>query len=164
MRNTLNKIAPGTVDFRRTVSVAWCSYSHVISLRNDLPDDIAGVAYISVDNPAQSPRIPIMCGTQRLPEAFSRCGHKTYDPGSILWTFRKANKLATLSWQTTKDDFGKTLLEGEAETLRMVRELQASPAPTQEQLDAITKDVFEKRAETWKGLEEKYWVQFGKGF
>ena len=31
MRNTLNTLASGTVEFRRTVAVAWCAYSHVTS-------------------------------------------------------------------------------------------------------------------------------------
>ena len=40
MQQTLNMIAPGTVDFKRTVSVAWCSYSFVAQLRDCLPDEV----------------------------------------------------------------------------------------------------------------------------
>lgn len=61
--NTYNFLSDNAVTFQRTVSVAWCSYSHVIQLRDWLPDAIGGVCWISVDNPAESPRIPIFCGT-----------------------------------------------------------------------------------------------------
>ena len=62
MQQTLNMIAPGTIDFKRTVSVAWCSYSFVAQLRDWLPDAVGGVCWMAVDNPGQSPRIPIFCG------------------------------------------------------------------------------------------------------
>ena len=41
--NTLNTIAPGTIDFKRTVAVAWCAYSHVTQLRSWLPDSVGGI-------------------------------------------------------------------------------------------------------------------------
>ena len=59
LRNTLNFIAPETVTFQRTVAVAWCSYSHIIQLRSWLPDEVGGICWMSVDNPAQTPRVPI---------------------------------------------------------------------------------------------------------
>ena len=110
LRNTLNTIAPGTVEFRRTVAVAWCAYSHVTQLRSWLPDEVGGVCWISVDNPGQSPRIPVFCGTTALPKNFEICGQKQYVPDSYLWQFRRANKLATLSWQSTKEGFNKEIL------------------------------------------------------
>ena len=64
MRNTLNSIAPGVIDFKRTLAVAWCSYSTVIQSRSWLPDGIGGVCWYAVDNPAQSPRIPISAEVQ----------------------------------------------------------------------------------------------------
>ena len=48
MRKTLNTIAPGTVEFRRTVAVAWCAYSHVTQLRSWLPDSVPGCPAVAV--------------------------------------------------------------------------------------------------------------------
>ena len=76
MQQTLNMLAPGTIDFKRTVSVAWCSYSFVAQLRDWLPDAVGGICWMAVDNPGQSPRIPIFCGTTELPEAFNSCGRR----------------------------------------------------------------------------------------
>lgn len=162
MRNTLNAIAPGTVEFHRTVAVAWCSYSHVTQLRDWLPDSVGGVCWFSVDNPAQSPRIPIFCGTTELPEAFDLCGHKKYSDDAVLWQFRKANKLATLSWQTTKKGFMENVKAIEESALSGLKELEEDPTP--EKLDAYTDKVYKEAAASWKELEEKYWKQFGSGF
>ncbi|MBR4735259.1 MAG: C69 family dipeptidase, partial [Bacteroidales bacterium] len=110
MRNTLNTLAPGTVEFRRTIAVAWCAYSHVTQLRNWLPDQVGGICWLSLDNPGQSPRIPVFSGTTKLPEAYETCGQLQYVPDCALWQFRRANKLATLAWQRTKDDFNQEIL------------------------------------------------------
>ena len=160
LRNTLNTLAPGTVEFRRTVAVAWCAYSHVTQLRSWLPDSIGGVCWISVDNPGQSPRIPVFSGTTVLPKNFEVCGQKQYVPDSYLWQFRRANKLATLSWQTTKEGFNKEI--GRLETLAFdgMPAADASPAI----LNAYTEYIYNEGVRSWKALEEKYWLQFGTGF
>lgn len=169
MRNTINTIAPGTIEFTRTVAVAWCAYSTVIQLRDNMPDGIGGVCWYSVDNPGQSPRIPIFCGGSALPEAFEYCGHKKYYPDCVLWRYRRANKLATLSWQTTKKDFLKNVMEMEDAAFEGLPELEKAyaKAPRKEKaavLDAYTASVFEKTSARWSELEAKYWSMFGRGF
>jgi hypothetical protein len=125
---TLNTIAPEIVEFRRTVAVAWCAYSHVTQLRNWLPDEVGGICWFSVDNPGQSPRIPIFCGTTELPESFSICGQKTYNPDCILWQFRRANRLATIQWQSTKDGFNEKILKHEENAVNGIPQATVSPA------------------------------------
>lgn len=159
-QKTINTIAPGTIEFRRTVAVAWCAYSTVIQLRNWLPDAVGGICWIAADNPAQSPHIPIFSGCTALPEAFDVSGQNHYTPDSFLWQFRRANKLATLSWQTTKDGFRKTLLELEDEAFANLPGAKADAAA----LNAYTEKVYNDAAKAWDGLEAKYWVEFGRGF
>lgn len=169
MRNTLNTIAPGTVDFTRTLAVAWCAYSTVIELRSSMPDAIGGICWFAVDNPGQSPHIPLFCGNTKLPEAFARCGHKQYDADCVLWQFRRANKLATLSWQTTKEDFLKNVLEMEDAAFEGLGKLEAefggaSARKQSKMLDSFTAHVYEQCAERWDEMEAKYWSMFGRGF
>ncbi|MBO6170152.1 MAG: C69 family dipeptidase [Bacteroidales bacterium] len=160
MRNTLNTIAPGTVEFRRTVAVAWCAYSHVTQLRSWLPDSIGGVCWISVDNPGQSPRIPVFSGTTSLPQNFEICGQKQYVPDCYLWQFRRANKLATLAWQLTKEGFNQEILRLEGLAFEG---LPADDLPSAA-LNAYTEYIYHESVRTWKALEDKYWLQFGMGF
>lgn len=160
MRNTLNTIAPGTIDFRRTVAVAWCAYSHVTQLRSWLPDEVGGVCWFSVDNPGQSPRIPIFCGTTELPEQFEICGQKQYVPDCILWQFRRANKLATVSWQSTKEGFNENILYLE----EMAIEGMPDQGVSSSILNAYTSFIYEESVKIWKKMEGDYWVKFGMGF
>ena len=160
LRNTLNTLAPGTVEFRRTVAVAWCAYSHVTQLRSWLPDEVGGVCWLSLDNPGQSPRVPVFCGTTRLPKAYETCGQKQYVEDCALWQFRRANKLATLSWQSTKEGFNKEILRLEEMALKGAPTEAVSSAV----LNAYTEYIYEESVRSWKALEEKYWLQFGMGF
>jgi dipeptidase len=129
MQRTLNFLAPGTIEFRRTVSVAWCSYSHITQLRSWLPDDVGGICWLSLDNPGQSPRIPVFCGTTRLPEAYDRCGQHAYEPATALWQFRRANKLATVAWQSTKRELLGEVLALEQTALSGLPALEAQLTP-----------------------------------
>ena len=160
MQNTLNTIAPGTVTFRRTVAVAWCAYSTVIQLRNFLPDNVGGICWLAVDNPAQSPHLPVFAGCTTLPKAFDACGQNQYLPDSFVWQFRRANKLATLSWQTTKKAFRETLAGVEDAIFEGLPTGKAKA----EELNAYLQHAYDEAAKAWNELEKKYWVQFGRGF
>ena len=173
MQRTLNTIAPGTIDFRRTVSVAWCSYSFVAQCRDWLPDCVGGVAWMSVDNPAQSPRVPIFCGTSELPQPYSICGHKQYNPDAVLWKYRRANKLATIAWQRTKDGMNKELKSLEEAAFKGLEALQREVtrydrlSRTNEvhaTLNNFTRQQYENTSYAWSQLEAKYWHTFGMGF
>lgn len=162
-RNTLNNIAPGTVEFTRTVAVAWCSYSTVIQLRNWLPDSVGGICWYSVDNPAQSPRIPLFAGMTSMPDNdWNYNGQCGYKDECVLWRFRKANKLATLEWQVTKDEFTKEVVNMENIAFEGLPALESNPTP--EALNGYVKEFYHKAVARWKELEEKYWVKFGRGF
>ena len=178
MQSTLNYLKPGTVEFRRTVSVAWCSYSFVAQLRNWLPDEVGGICWMAVDNPGQSPRVPIFCGATRLPKAYDICGQKSFNENAVLWQFRKANKLATVAWQNTKESMMKTLFKleedafgGLAELERTVKSYKSREnedydprAQIANLLNDYTYQVYDKAAYAWKQLETKYWQMFGMGF
>lgn len=170
MQQTLNMLAPGTVDFKRTVSVAWCSYSFVAQLRDWLPDGVGGICWVAVDNPGQSPRIPIFCGTTELPDAFSMCGQKRYNPDAVLWQFRRANKLATVQWQATKEGHLSEVLRLETDAMRGLSDLEEKVKYTkkkqqkQQILNNYTQRIYGNAVGAWRQLEEQYWHRFGMGF
>ena len=175
MQRTLNFLKLNTIEFRRTVAVAWCSYSHVTQLRNWLPDEVGGVCWLSLDNPGESPRIPVFCGTTRLPEAYDRCGQNNYEPDCALWTFRRANKLATVAWQQTKGSVYDEVLAVEKVVSDRLPSLETrvkdalalgeeGRARSSAMINAFTTDVYRDAASRWQGLEARFWRQFGMGF
>lgn len=181
MQRTLNYLDPNAVVFHRGVSVAWCSYSFVAQMRSWLPDEVGGVLWMSFDNPAESPRIPIFCGTTTLPAAFGLCGHKGYNDNAILWQYRKANKLATVAWQSTKQLVNAKVQEQETNAFEGLSSLERevnnmfSKAETPEEtkdykknsailLNNYTAKVYDETSYAWKKLEEQLWERFGMGF
>ena len=155
------------------MSVAWCSYSWVAQLRRELPDAVGGVVWMSVDNPAESPRIPIFCGTTKLPSAFDRCGNKVYGDDVAMWQYRKANKLATVAWQSTKGMINKAVLDEQARALNGLSSLEQNvkaslakdaKADVSSLLNEYTYDVYLRTSNHWKQLEGKLWQRFGMGF
>jgi dipeptidase len=129
----------------------------VTQLRAWLPDEVGGVCWLSLDNPGQSPRVPVFSGTTQLPKAYETCGQKQYVEDCALWRFRRANKLATVAWQATKEGFNKEIDRLES--------LALDGMPTSaESLDQYTDSIYQECIRSWKALEEKYWLQFGMGF
>lgn len=172
-RNTYNYLAESTVEFQRTVAVSWCSYSHIIQLRDWLPDEVGGVAWFSFDNPGQSPRIPIYSGTLDLPESFNYCGQKKYRNDAAVWRYRKTNKLATLAWQNTKKGFMENVLYFESKGLNETKYLEnkvkelvkdGKMDEARKLVTNYTRDFTGATMLKWEELERYYWQKFGLGF
>ena len=172
-RNMLNGLQKDAVSNWRTVSVPQCAYSTVIQLRDWLPDDIGGVAWIAFDNPGQSPRIPVFSGTQDLPDCFKVDGQNRFDENSALWRFRKGNKLATVKYGLTKDEMKsarKRFVEKGVTELPFV-ENRYNEIMNTEGEEAARKFLTDYTAEfvgaailRWDELAKKYWTQFSRGF
>ena len=161
-RNTLNTIAPGTVEFARTLAVAWCSYSTVLQLRSWLPDEVGGILWYAVDNPAESPRIPIFAGAQSLPSGFDFCGQKEFREDCILWQFRKANRLATVAWQKSRNRVASEIKAVEELAFEEVAKLGAKS--TAEERDAVTARIYQEGVKRWRKMEEDFWMSYGRSF
>lgn len=161
-RNMINGVAPGAVEFARTIAVAWCSHSTVIQARSWLPDAVGGVCWYALDNPGESPRFPIFSGTTELPAAFDTCGMRRYVPEGALWTFRRPNRLATLAWQTNKERVYKDIQTIEDLGFEGLPEVEKNPS--EENLNAYTAKIYKAAADLWKKLEEDLWMKHGRGF
>lgn len=109
----LNGIKEGAVTSIRNIAVPQCAYSTVIQLRDWLPDAVGGVCWFSMDNPGQSPRVPIFCGTTDLPASYKICGNHRYREDAALWHYRRANKLATVRWGNARKLMEKNIMHFE---------------------------------------------------
>ena len=102
-RKMLNSIKEDVIENHRPISVQYCAYSWIAQLRDDLPDEIGGKIWFSMDVPQLSPRVPIYCGNLSLPQSYYICGQDQFSRESALWAFRRANRLAMVNWGTTQD-------------------------------------------------------------
>lgn len=138
-----------------------------------MPDEIGGVCYISVENPGQSPRIPVYCGSTEMPKVFSHCGHHGYNENTALWRYRKANKLAQVMWGNTKDMLINNVLRYEQKAREEQPELEkrvkallddGKKEEAQKMLNRYTADFEAATAQTWKEMEQRLWEFFWIGF
>lgn len=173
MSGMLNSLAPGSVSGHRLVAVPQCSYSTVIQLRDWLPDAVGGVAWVSFDNPGQSPRIPIFCGVNNLPSSFKLCGQPRYNEKSALWKFRRANKLATVKWgatrKTMESAFNHFVDKGQRE-IPFVEKTYADilvrdgEAAANDYLTSYTSDFAGAAMLRWEEMADGFWESFARGF
>ena len=156
----------------RTVSVPWCAYSTVIQLRSWLPDEVGGVAWVALDNPGQSPRFPIFCGTTKLPKMLEICGQHTDRDDAALWRYRKANRLATVRWGTyrkTMEPARDYFIDKGMRELPFIekawQELHATDTKkAQQMLNGYTADFFGATIIRWDEMARHFWRQTWGGF
>ena len=173
MINMLNAVREGAVTRNRLVAVPQCSYSTVIQLRSWLPDAVGGVVWMALDNPGESPRFPIFCGTTKLPEPFNICGQHRHRDDAAIWKYRKANKLATVRWGLTKEFINQGIAhfeeKGQAEMPFVESRYQAIRAEKGDDaanafLTGYTADFAGATMQHWQNLADEFWKMFARGF
>jgi dipeptidase len=169
----LNGIKDSTVVRYRLVAVPQCSYAHVIQLRDWLPDGIGGVAWMSMDNPGQSPRFPVFCGITRLPTLFNICGQQRFREDAAVWAYRKTNKLATVRWGATKEAINNGIahfeVKGQTElpfVESYYKKLQQEQGieKANEYLTSYSADFIGATMLRWKEMGDSFWNMFARGF
>jgi dipeptidase len=171
MRALLNKLKPGVSERVRGIAVIQCSYSHIIQLRDWLPDEIGGVAWFAFDNPAQSPRIPIYAGATQLPSSFNVCGQHRYREDAAIWSFRETNRVATINWNKTRNLLESDIFDLEDKLFdsasRIEKEaLMHIEAGDKESavkvLNDFTEDFASLTMKRWEELKAELWTIFAR--
>lgn len=172
MSNTYNTIKSGTVNRQRLISVPQCSYATIIQLRGWLPEEVGGVTWLAFDNPGQSPRIPIYSGTLSLPSDYEIDGQSRYNEDAASWSFRRANKLASMKWGTTRKDIESGVARFENKALREMPFVESTVVEmikngkNKEAREFITEYVYDFSAAAqkyWWQLGDKFWWMFARG-
>lgn len=157
----------------RPVAVSFCAYSTVIQLFSNVPEAVGGVVWMAFDNPGESPRFPIYCGSTSLPQLLSVCGNHTYREDSALWRFRRANRLATVRWGECRQSLEPAkhyfIDKGQRET-SYVRSIytdyikQGNTEEATKYLNGYTSDFLGAEILKWDELYATYWKKFSYGF
>jgi dipeptidase len=173
LRTLLNELQPGVMDRQRTIAIAACSYSHVIQCRSWVPDEAGAIAWFSFDNPAESPRIPIFSGVLHLPASFSICGQARYRPDAAIWSFREANKLATVNWGRTRSLIESAVNDLENKALTDIPMIDkhvtdlVSAGKNEEAKSYVTdytNDFAYAAMKRWEEMKVTLWGMFARGF
>ncbi len=177
MRNLLNTLKPGAIERQRTIAIAGCSYSQVLQMRDWLPDPVGGIAWFSFDNPGQSPRIPVFAGVTELPPSFEICAQHRFRMDSACWSFRRANRLATVRWGRAREYIENAVKEFEEraftdlpdiekKVLKLLKKGHSEEdlAKAKEYLTKYTNDFARAAIHKYLELGDKFWTMFARGF
>ncbi len=172
-RTLINELKPGTIERQRTIAIQGCSYSHVIQCRSWLPDEVGAVAWFSFDNPGESPRIPIFSGVLSLPQSFGVCGQQRYRDDAAIWSFREANRLATVNWSKSRSIIEPAVREFELKAFgelpaveKTVKDLvkEGKNEEAQKFVTSYTNSFAYSAMKRWEEIKITLWGMFGRGF
>lgn len=156
----------------RPVAVSYCAYSIVIQLKGNVSEGVGGIAWVSYDNPGESPRFPVYCGGTRLPKICEICGNHSYRDDCALWRFRRTNKLATVRWGNSRSSLEPArdyFLEKALREQKLVENTFAKlnsedKASGEEFLNNYTSDFLGAAILKWDELYRKFWDAHWSGF
>ena len=177
MRTLLNTLKPGVVERYRTIAIAGCAYSHIIQCRDWLPDPVGGICWFALDNPGQSPRIPIFAGATELLPSFEICAQHRFRTDSACWAFRRANRLSTVRWGAAGKYIEEAIKEFEEKAFtdlpyieKRAGELykgklsEEDAEKLKEYLTKYTNDFARAAIHKYRELGDKFWTMFARGF
>lgn len=99
------------VDHVRHTAIASCSSFWVGQARDWMPDEIGGVLWYGLNNPANSPFIPLYLGADEIPESYSVLNRDAMDYDSAWWAFARVDDVVNRKYQEYKPRLHEELLD-----------------------------------------------------
>ncbi|MGM0601944.1 MAG: dipeptidase [Bacillota bacterium] len=93
----------------RPIARYYCSYFFVSQARDWLPDEIGGVVWIGLDNPENSPFIPMYVGIEDVPSSWKTLNRDKFDRNSAWWAFAKVDDFVNLRYGDLKGKVNSVL-------------------------------------------------------
>ena len=81
------------IEYYRPTARYYCSIYWFSQARSWLPNEIGGVIWFGLDNPENSPFVPMYVGVNSVPESWIRLERDEYDEDSAWWAFASVDDL-----------------------------------------------------------------------
>lgn len=88
----------------RSASVPRTMESHMLQIRNNVPEEISGIQWLALGVPDTSSYIPFYAGIKQTPEAY-RTGGDKMDMDSAYWVYRMTNYLTVPYYADLKSQY-----------------------------------------------------------
>ena len=146
------------ITYYRPIARYYCSYYFVSQARDWMPPEIGGVMWFGLDNPENSPFIPVYTGVESVPQSWKHLDRDKLDRESAWWAFGLVDDLVNRRYQDLKPELDETLMPMQEDLFAMQDAIElaaldlyeSDPELAKEFLTNYTSSMMEK-------AEEKYW-------
>jgi dipeptidase len=147
----------------------YCMYATVTQSRSWLPDEVGGIVWFGLGNPAMTAYVPLYAGITSLPDPFTTDGRTTgFSRRSAWWAFNRVATLSAQRWGEMRVDVAevrdplqeKYLAAQEEIAARAQNLLNQSPAKGRAYLSQQTRDACNEAAEAYWNLGDLLWTKY----
>ncbi len=158
--------------WERPISTQQTGFSIVTQSRSWLPDPVGGVLWYGVDDTDGTCYVPMYCGIDQAPEAFTRGSFTHFSWDSAWWIFNLVANYANLKYSYMIEDIRAVQSAIEDEFLALQPELDRTAAALYEKdrplMTRYLTDFSVSRAEQtvtrWQALAEHLITKYNDGY
>lgn len=112
------------LEYYRPIARYYCSYFFVSQSRNWLPDEIGGVIWFGLDNPENSPLIPMNVGVESVPTSWKTLNRDKFDRDSSWWAFARVDDFVNLRYGELKPQVDAVLKPMQNHMFELQKEIE----------------------------------------
>ena len=90
------------IKYYRQIARYYCSVFWFGQARSWLPNEIGGVLWFGLDNPENSPFVPMYVGVNSVPDSWSRLERDEFDEDSAWWAFASVDDMVNQNYGKLK--------------------------------------------------------------
>jgi len=98
------KVDDATYCWERPIATQQAGFVMLGQCRGWLPDAVGGIYWFTPDDPYTSCFLPLYCGIDKLPQAYTRGTYDEYSSDSAWWTFNLVSNLTYDRWSRIVPD------------------------------------------------------------
>jgi dipeptidase len=112
------------ITYYRPIARYYCSYYFVSQARDWMPNEIGGVVWFGLDNPENSPFIPVYTGINAVPESWAHLDRDKFDRESAWWAFALVDDLVNNRYGDLKPELDEVLVPMQEDMFAMQESIE----------------------------------------
>ena len=152
------------ITYYRPIARYYCSYYFVSQARDWMPNEIGGVLWFGLDNPENSPFIPLYTGINEVPDSWAHLDRDKMDRESAWWAFGLVDDLVNQKYQVLKPELDEVLMPMQQDMFDMqesiemaaVQLYETDPELAKTFLTNYTCSIMDETEEVYWGLVDKF--------
>jgi len=152
------------ITYYRPIARYYCSYYFVSQARDWMPNEIGGVLWFGLDNPENSPFIPLYTGVNKVPDSWAHLDRDKFDRESAWWAFGLVDDLVNHRYQDLKPELDEVLVPMQEDMFAMQESIEqtaldlyeTSPELAQKFLTNYTGSLMNQTEKVYWDLVDKF--------